>query len=170
MKLADLTKPKTKRIKMTESTPITDVVESSIETTTQQTETDKPKTDETKSHFSLMEPLKNNRFLISFPDINIPNYLFRSYEMYNEGENLIFTTEILETVDFTFNPKDFFKITSVKLEYLDPVGEVVGGLVFNVKGSNFKKTGNYSDDGLQTNSFIFLVDIDSIQNLFEYGK
>jgi len=120
--------------------------------------------------FKMVEPLKNNRFLIEFPELNIPQFLFRNYEMYNDGEKMLFTTEILETINYTFNPKDFFKITEVKIEYLDPIGESVGGFTFKVKGSNFKKTGSYSDDSLQTNHFTFIIDIESIQPLYVYGE
>ncbi len=118
--------------------------------------------------FQQIEPLKNNRFLITFKDVNVPQYFFRNYEMYNEGEEMIFTTEFLESVGYTFNPKDFFKINSVKLEYLDPIGEIVGGLVFNVKGSNFSKKGDYADDSILTTQLRFVIDIDSINPLFEY--
>lgn len=118
--------------------------------------------------FQYIEPLKNNRFLITFKDVNVPQYFFRNYEMYNEGEEMIFTTEFLESVVYTFNPRDFFKINSVKLEYLDPIGDIVGGLMFNVKGSNFSKKGDYADDSIQTTQLRFVVDIDSIDTLFEY--
>lgn len=118
--------------------------------------------------FQQIEPLKNNRFLITFEDVNVPQYFFRNYEMYNEGEKMIFITEFLESVTYTFNPKDFFKINRVKLEYLDPIGETAGGMIFNVKGSNFSKKGDYSDDSIQTIQLRFVVDIDSIDTLFEY--
>jgi hypothetical protein len=118
--------------------------------------------------FQYIEPLKNNRFLITFKDVNVPQYFFRNYEMYNEGEEMVFTTEFLESVVYTFNPRDFFKINSVKLEYLDPIGDIVGGLMFNVKGSNFSKKGDYADDSIQTTQLRFVVDIDSIDTLFEY--
>ena len=72
--------------------------------------------------FQQIEPLKNNRFLITFEDVNVPQYFFRNYEMFNEGEEMIFITEFLESVTYTFNPKYFFKINRVKLEYLDPIG------------------------------------------------
>ena len=119
-------------------------------------------------NFNQIEPLKNNRFLISFQNVNVPQYFFRNYEMFNEGEEMIFITEFLESVTYTFNPKDFFKINTVKLEYLDPVGDIVGGMIFNVKGSNFSKKGDYADDSIQTTQLRFVVDIDSINTLFEY--
>jgi hypothetical protein len=118
--------------------------------------------------FQMIEPLKNNRFLITFEDVNVPQYFFRNYEMYNEGEEMIFITEFLESVTYTFNPKYFFKINRVKLEYLDPIGEIVGGMIFNVKASNFAKKGDYADDSIQTTQLRFVIDIDSIETLFEY--
>lgn len=128
----------------------------------------KDQSDREFKQFQKIEPLKNNRFLITFEDVNVPQYFFRNYEMYNEGEEIIFTTEFLESVTYTFNPKDFFKINRVKLEYLDPVGDIVGGMIFKVKGSNFSKKGDYSDDSIQTTQLRFVVDIDSINTLFEY--
>jgi hypothetical protein len=118
--------------------------------------------------FQQIEPLKNNRFLITFEDVNVPQYFFRNYEMFNEGEEMIFVTEFLESVTYIFNPKDFFKINRVKLEYLDPIGQTAGGMIFKVKGSNFSKKGDYSDDSIQTTQLRFVVDIDSIDTLFEY--
>ena len=118
--------------------------------------------------FKSVEPLKNNRFLITLNGAEIPQYFFRKYEMYNEGDQMIFTTEFLESILYTFNPKDFFSITSVKLDYLDPVGEVVGGLNFDVKGSNFYKNGDYGDDSLQTTHLKFVVDVDTIHPHFIY--
>lgn len=157
MKLSELTKPNgTKKIK--------------VDTSVKNSENNVEKSTLNLTDQFPIEPLKNNRFLITFPEVDVRPYLFRNYEMYNEGEKFIFTTDILETVGYTFNPKDFFKITSVKLEYLDPVGEPVGGFIFNVKGSNFRKKGNYSDDELQIVSFVFSVDVDSIQNLYVYDK
>jgi hypothetical protein len=179
MKLADLTKPKTKRIKMSENTTtviddkqIKEEFPANVEESKEFNEvnSNQEKVESKYSNSTLMEPLKNNRFIITFPNVDIHPYLFRNYEMFNEGENLIFTTEFLETITYTFNPKDFFKITDVKIEYLDPVGEVVGGMTFKVKGSNFNKKGDYSDDNLQLNTLRFVVDIDSIQTLFTYGK
>jgi len=117
-------------------------------------------------NFKNIEPLKNNRFLISLEGVKVPQYFFRKYEMFNEGEEMIFTTEFLESVVFTFNPKDFYNITCVKLEYLDPVGDVVGGLTFDVKGSNFSRKGDYSDDSLQTTQLRFVVNVETIKTIF----
>ena len=43
------------------------------------------------TNFTPIEPLKSNRFIIKFNDeVKVPEYMFRSFKMYNEGENLIF--------------------------------------------------------------------------------
>jgi hypothetical protein len=34
--------------------------------------------------WALQEPAKENRFIIKLVNTNIPEYLFRSYEIYNE--------------------------------------------------------------------------------------
>jgi hypothetical protein len=110
------------------------------------------------SDFKPVEPLKENRFIINVLGANIPCYLFTKYKIFNEGDNLIFTTQFYETVNFSFNPKDFFDITGVKIDYLDPIGNVVNSLFFNVKGSNFERKQSYKNDGLQINKLRFIVD------------
>ena len=60
--------------------------------------------------FQAVEPLKKNRFLITFENTQIPCYLFRNFNLYNEGDKLIFETSIWETVQFTLNPLDIFNI------------------------------------------------------------
>lgn len=108
--------------------------------------------------FKPIEPLKENRFIINVLGTNIPCYLFTKYKIFNEGDKLIFTTQFYETVHFSFNPKDFFDITGVKIDYLDPIGNVVNSLFFNVRGSNFERKQSYKNDGLQINKLRFIVD------------
>jgi hypothetical protein len=113
--------------------------------------------------FTSIEPLKSNRFIIKFNDeVKIPEYLFRSFKIYNEGDNLIFKTKIFQTVDYSFNPSDIFKITDVKIEYLDPIGEVVNGLSFDVQGSNISFKNDYADDSLSTIYFQFVINTKTI--------
>jgi hypothetical protein len=113
--------------------------------------------------FTPVEPLKSNRFLIKFNDeVKVPEYLFRSFKIYNEGDNLIFKTKIFQTVDYSFNPSDIFKITDVKIEYLDPIGEVVNGLSFDVQGSNISFKNDYADDSLSTIYFQFVINTKTI--------
>ena len=115
------------------------------------------------SDFTPIEPLKSNRFLIKFNDeVKIPEYLFRSFKIYNEGKDLIFRTKIFQTVDYSFNPSDIFKITDVKIEYLDPIGEVVNGLSFDVQGSNISFKNDYADDSLSTIYFQFVINTKTI--------
>jgi hypothetical protein len=115
------------------------------------------------SEFKPIEPLMSNRFIIKFnEEVTIPEYLFRNFKIYNEGESLIFRTEMYQTVNYSFNPSDLFKMTSVTIHYLDPVGEVVNGLKFKPKGSNMKYKNDYGDDGLSIVKFQFIVDSDSI--------
>lgn len=117
-------------------------------------------------NFPLIEPLKNNRFLINLKEVDIPVHYFRNYEIFNEGEQIIFVTEFLESVGYIFNPKDFFKIENVTIEYLDPVGNPVEGINFKVKGSNFTKKGDYADDSIQKIQLRFIVDTESIQKIY----
>ena len=88
------------------------------------------------TEFKSIEPLKSNRFIIKFNDeVKIPEYLFRSFKIYNEGKDLIFRTKIL-----------------------DPIGEVVNGLKFKPKGSNMEYKNDYKDDGLSIVKFQFIID------------
>jgi hypothetical protein len=113
--------------------------------------------------FTPVEPLRSNRFIINLnKEVTVPEYLFRSFKIYNEGENLIFKTKIFQTVNYSFKPADLFKITSVKIEYLDPTGEVVNGLSFDIQGSNLSFKNDYADDGLSTIDFQFVINPETI--------
>lgn len=109
-------------------------------------------------NMGLIEPLRENRFLINLIGSEVPQYLFKKYKIFNIGDDLIFTTEFYETVDFCFNPKDFFNITEIKIDYLNPIGDVINSLMFNVVGSNFKINQSYKNDNLQTNKLRFVID------------
>ena len=113
--------------------------------------------------FTPVEPLKSNRFIIKFnKEVTVPEYLFRSFKIYNEGDKLIFKTKMYQTVNYSFNPVDLFKITAVKIEYLDPVGEVVNGLSFDIQGSNLSYKNDYSDDNLSMIDFQFVINPETI--------
>jgi len=120
------------------------------------------------SEFKPIEPLMSNRFIIKFnEEVTIPEYLFRNFKIYNEGESLIFRTEMYQTVNYSFNPSDLFKMTSVTIHYLDPVGEVVNGINFNLKGSNLVYKNDYRDDGLSILKFQFVIDVESMKLIYQ---
>lgn len=122
---------------------------------------------------TLIEPLKSNRWVIKFQGIDISPYLFRKYKIYNEGEEIIFTTEFFESVQWSYNIKDIFNIESVIIEYLSPVGDVVNGIKFIPKGINFERKHSYSDDGLMITKLRFIIDTNTLTLLFkteENGK
>jgi hypothetical protein len=119
--------------------------------------------EKTKLKFRPIEPSMINRFIIKFGGVDIPIPLFRGYKLYNNGDDFILKTEFLETVNYTFNPQDFFKITDVEIDYLDPTGVKHNGLSFSVKGSNFKKIGSYSKDGFTLNKLKFIINKESIK-------
>jgi hypothetical protein len=114
-------------------------------------------------NFKMIEPLKKNRFLISFNGLEIPEYCFRHFKMYNEGEELIFETSIWQTINYTFNPKGIFDIVGVKVELLDPTGVVVNGYTFDVKGSNFETDFDYGDDNISTIHFKFVINTSTLK-------
>lgn len=121
---------------------------------------------EENSKFKSYEPSKTNRFLIKVKDVFIPEYLFHKYKLYNIGEDLILELEFYESVIYTFNPADFFKITDVEIQYLDPIGNVHNSLSFKIKGSNFIKKGNYKSDSITKNKLRFIVDKEKINLLY----
>jgi hypothetical protein len=116
--------------------------------------------------FKPFEPVLKNRFIINVnEEVNIPEYLFRKFHIENVGEDFIFTTEIYQTVEYTFNPADLTKITSIVLKFLGPVGDLVGGLHMLVKGSNMEIDGDYGDDELLIVKFRFVVKPEEINLL-----
>jgi len=116
--------------------------------------------------FKPFEPVLKNRFIVNVnEEVNIPEYLFRKFHIENVGEDFIFTTEIYQTVEYTFNPADLTKITSIVLKFLGPVGDLVGGLHMLVKGSNMEIGGDYGDDGLLIVKFRFVVKPEEINLL-----
>ena len=105
---------------------------------------------------------------MSFNDeVEVPVYLFNKFKIKNEGENLILTTRMFNTVDYSFNPADLFKITDVTIKYLNPIGDIVGGLTFPVKGSNVEIKCSYSDDDLMFTNFRFIIDTEKIKSIFK---
>ena len=118
--------------------------------------------------FTPIEPLKSNRFTIKFnKEVTVPDYLFRSFKIYNEGEKLIFKTKMYQTVDYSFNPADLFRITSVTIEYLDPIVDVVNGLSFDVQGSNLSFKNDYSDDSLSMIDFQFVINPETMKLIYQ---
>lgn len=109
------------------------------------------------------EPSRANQFIINFIGIDIPVFLFTKYEIYNEGEELIFTTEMYEILNYILNPEDFFNITDVRIDFLDPTGVVVNFLKFGIKKSNFEKKGEYGVDDISRIEFVFTVDRKTIE-------
>ena len=121
--------------------------------------------------FPIVEPLKSNRWLIKLQGMDIHPYLFRKYKMFNEGEDIILTTEFMETVVHSYNPKDIFNINKVTIEYLSPVGDVVNGLSFTPKGINFERKHSYSGDDLMiTKLRVIIGETDLLLEPISYGE
>lgn len=118
--------------------------------------------------FKMVEPLKSNRWILQFnEEVEVPFYLFNKYKIKNEGNDLILTTRMFNTVIYSFNPADLFKITEVKIKYLDPIGEIVNGLILPVKGSNLETKCSYKDDDIMMTNFRFVIDVDNIRPLYK---
>jgi len=108
--------------------------------------------------FEPIEPLKSNRWVIKTKPLVITDFLFREYKMFNEGEEIILETSFFETILGTYNPKDLMNITDLKIEYLSPIGDVVGGFDMTIKGVNFEKHHSYSSDELLITNLRFVID------------
>ncbi len=129
--------------------------------------------------FDPIEPIMNNRWIIKTYPTGITPYLFRKYKIYNDGADIIFKTQFYETVNETVNPVDLLNITNVNIEYVDPTGNLVGGIMFNVKGINFKQKHSYSEDGLKITKLRMIIDgihkielpnVESTEQPISYGE
>jgi hypothetical protein len=118
-------------------------------------------------NWKMVEPLKKNRFLISFEGLEVPQFCFRDLKIYNQGDDLIFETSVWQTISYTFNPKDLFQIIGVKIEFLDPIGSVVNGYTFDVKGSNFETDFSYTNDDISTILFKFTIDSSTLKLIYK---
>ncbi len=116
-----------------------------------------------ENNFESIEPLKSNRWIIKTDGTEIKPFLFRKYKIFNEGEEIVFTTEFFETVIDAYNPKDLLNIFGVTIEYVDPVGDVIHKLKFDVKGLNFEIKQSYGKDKLQITKLRFIVNKDTLR-------
>ena len=107
--------------------------------------------------FKNYEPLRSNRWLIETYPTKITPYLFRKYSMFIEGEVIIFKSEFFEIIQESYSPMDLMNITDITLNYLDPIGEVVGGFKMLVGGLNFEKNHSYSNDDVLTTKLRFVI-------------
>jgi hypothetical protein len=113
-----------------------------------------------------IEPKKTNRWIIKPSGVDIPEYTFSKYKLYNDGNKLIFETSCYETIIDHINPVKLFSLHGLTLQYLDPVGEIIGGFSFDVKSLNFSSSGSYKDDELLTYNFVIEVNTKSFKMLF----
>lgn len=113
------------------------------------------------------EPFRSNRFIIKFNGLDIPPYLFKSYKFYNSGGEIIFITEVYDVAHHFLNPQDLFDVIDVTIEHLDPTGEIMQGLKFEVKGMNFIQKADYSDDSILTTKIRLVVKDKTLNKLFK---
>jgi hypothetical protein len=116
------------------------------------------------------EPLKTNRWIIKLEGCDIKEYLFRRYRIFNDGNKLMFSTEVYETVIHQMNPKNLFNIEQVKIEFLDPTGGVVNGLVFNPKTIQFEQSGDYGSDDVLNYKILMEIDQNTLHPIYIIEK
>lgn len=104
-----------------------------------------------------VEPKMKFRFKIHFKGLDIPEFLFRKYKMYNEADKLIFETSIYETIDFSLNPIDFFKILEMELIFVDATGKDTSSWEFAAEGISFETEGDYGKSDIMFHSFKFEI-------------
>jgi hypothetical protein len=114
-----------------------------------------------------IEPKKSNRWIIKPIGTKITEYTFSKYKLYNDGEKLMFEMSCYETINDHINPIELFNLTGIQLEYLDPVGNIIGGFVFDIKNINFSSSGDYSLDDLLRYEFIMEVKQKTLKMLFD---
>jgi hypothetical protein len=107
--------------------------------------------------FEPFEPKKNNRFIINVVGTDIPQHLFKSYKMYNQGRTIVVEAEFYETVEWTFNPQEFFDIDDLLIQHTNAVGEVITTLDFKVDEIEYEQVGSYADDGFLMNKLKFIT-------------
>jgi len=119
----------------------------------------------------MYEPKKTNRFIIECRNIEIPNYCFNKYIIYNISDTIYFETEFWEVVHFSVNPVDLFKITEMTLSHVDPTGTIISSYIFNVKNVSFEQSGDYKEDTIlkyrlkfETFNWTKIIDINSNTN------
>jgi len=122
------------------------------------------------SKWEYFEPLKTNRWVIKLKGCDIKEYLFRKYKIFNDADKLMFSTEVYETVQFQINPKNLFNIEDVTIEFLDPVGTVVNGFVFNPKSIQFEQSGDYGSDDLLNYKILMEIDKSTLHSLYNVEK
>jgi len=112
--------------------------------------------------FSIIEPKVSCRFILEAEGLNIPEWCYRKYKLYNDGDKLIFTTEILETIQTIINPKDLFNITSFCVKTLDPKGHIIHKLSFDISDINFHQKNEYKKSKISKFKIKGTVKLDSI--------
>lgn len=103
-------------------------------------------------------PLAINRFAINVVGTDIPYYLFKSYKMYNLDKTIVVETEFYETIDWVFNPQEFFGIEDLLIQNLDATGQVISTLDFSVNEIFYEKYCSYSDNGFMISKLKFITD------------
>lgn len=101
----------------------------------------------------------------------IPEYLFTDYKLSNvfvEDENRHSRKPKLKkalkldlthhnTANFLGRPEDFMECNRVKIEFLDPTGEVINYFDMIVELDSYEMVGDYSEDSILTNKCSYWV-------------
>lgn len=116
---------------------------------------------------TLFEPFMSHRFLIEFPGIETPEFLFQKYKLYIENDKFIFETSLFDTIQNQINPADLLQVCKVKIHLLDPTGEKCGGYSFRIKGIYYETEGDYSKSELLTHKIKGIIEENTFKLISE---
>jgi len=119
---------------------------------------------------SPFEPHMSNRFLIEFPGIEIPEYLFQKYKLYIENNNFIFEASLIDAISQQTNPIDLLQVCKVNIHHLDPTGVKCGGYSFRIKGIYYETEGDYSKSELLTHRIKGIIEEKTFHLIYEKNK
>jgi hypothetical protein len=110
--------------------------------------------------FKQFEPAKENRFLVGIKNYNdIHPYNIRKYKLFTQNNDMILSLEIVETVEFTFDPFKFLSIKNIKIDNVNAIGDVYSSLNLFVTPTSFFKEGDYSSEKIAIVKTNFIVDM-----------
>lgn len=112
-----------------------------------------------------IEPLKANRWIVKMfgTTQKIPEYTFKNWNLKTENipesknKGLKLTLSQYNVIHFLMTPEDAIGCKKIKIEFLDPTGQLINYYDMVVVNESFEIKGDYSDGSLLTNEMSFWV-------------
>lgn len=96
--------------------------------------------------FMSYEPKLANRWILKVNDDIIPSYLFHELTLYNDDDNVMLDLSHRHVLENNILPTDYYRLHTIELQFLDAIGQIVGGFIANISSIKYKISLNYSDD------------------------